>query len=83
VLARIYNLPENKLGKNALALARDILEGTKGILPDGHIPNNQQQADQMGDQGNWDNYPYLKKIKVSRLVFRLIFVLVGINYSEY
>lgn len=62
---RIYNLPENKLGKNALTLARDIIEKRKEILPTGHIPENQQQATQMGDADYWDSYPYLKKIKVS------------------
>ncbi|KAI2494278.1 crossover junction endonuclease MUS81 [Fragilaria crotonensis] len=61
---RIYNLPENKLGKNALALAHDIMSGNKSIIPDGHIPQNEEQANLAGQKGSWDNYPYLKKIKM-------------------
>ena len=60
----IYNLPESKLGKNALSLAHDIMAGINPILPAGHIPQNQEQAVQMGNLGNWDNYPFLKSLKV-------------------
>jgi hypothetical protein len=63
---RIYNLPESKLGKNALTLAHDIMAGIKPLLPAGHIPQTQQQAAQIGNVGNWDNYPFLKNLKVRR-----------------
>ena len=70
---RIYNLPEKKLGKNALTLAYKIMDGTTAILPDGHIPRSQEQEEKVGHEKSWDNYPFLKKIKVrSSLYFRAV-----------
>jgi hypothetical protein len=80
----MYNLlvPKNKLGKNALTLARDIIEKEKYILPTGHIPVNQQQATQMGDTDYWDSYPYVTKIKVSATKFLSVQVMPSQVYVQ-
>ena len=76
---RIYNLPESKLGKNALSLAHDIMAGIKPVIPDGHIPRNKEQAANTGERGNWDSYPYLKKIKVCPFLVHYQIVCCSLN----
>jgi hypothetical protein len=50
------------------------MSGNKPIIPDGHIPQNKEQANLAGQKGSWDNYPYLKKIKVCQCSIRLLLV---------